>query len=234
HRSPGLHDSGAGGGDCVGRGAHPRHMRLARINVGKKEPSLAAAGKAATLQRTPMLAVRAANSAPPMNLHHVIRYLLIALTAMLSPTATASAQNENSRPTSTMNIPKPPATEQQPVTDEYFGQKIVDPYRWLEDGNSLETQQWASGQLAYTRSILDKLPGREKLHDRIEQLLEIGNLGATEVGGDYYFHTRRDGKQNQPVLYVRKGADGKDEVLIDANQLSKDGTIALDWWRVSH
>ena len=53
-------------------------------------------------------------------------------------------------------------------------------------------------------------------------------------GGDYYFHTRRDGKQNQPVLYVRKGVDGKDEVLVDANQLSKDGTIALDWWHVSH
>ena len=131
-----------------------------------------------------------------------------------------------------MNIPKPPETKQQPVTDDYFGQKIVDPYRWLEDGSTPETQQWVAEQLAYTRSILDKLPGREKLHDRIEQLLEIGNLGETQVGGDYYFHTRRDGKQNQPVLYVRKGVDGKDEVLVDANQLSKDGTIALDWWQV--
>jgi len=72
------------------------------------------------------------------------------------------------------------------------------------------------------------------LRDHIEQLLEIGNLGETQVGVRYYFHTRRDGKQNQPVLYVRKGVDGKDEVLVDANQLSKDGTIALDWWQVSH
>ena len=129
-----------------------------------------------------------------------------------------------------MNIPKPPATKQQPVTDDYFGHKIVDPYRWLEDGSTPETQQWVAEQLAYTRSILDKLPGREQLHARIEQLLEIGNLGETQVGGDYYFHTRRDGKQNQPVLYVRKGVDGHDEVLVDANQLSKDGTVALDWW----
>lgn len=133
-----------------------------------------------------------------------------------------------------MNIPKPPATKQQPVTDDYFGHRVVDPYRWLEDGSTPETRQWVAEQLAYTRSILDKLPGREKLHARIEQLLEIGNLGETQVGGNYYFHTRRDGKQNQPVLYVRKGVDGKDSPLVDANQLSKDGTLALDWWQVSH
>ena len=169
-----------------------------------------------------------------MNLHDFIRYSLIALSAMLLLSTIASAQNHNSSPSSAMNIPKPPATKQQPVTDEYFGQKIVDPYRWLEDGTTPETQQWVSIQLAYTRSILDKLPGREKLHNRIEQLLEIGNLGETQVGGDYYFHSRRDGKQNQPVLYVRKGINGKDEVLLDANDLSKDGTIALDWWQVSH
>ena len=52
---------------------------------------------------------------------------------------------------------------------------------------------------------------------RLEQLLQIGNLGGTEVGGAYYFHTRREGTQNQPVLYVRKGVDGKDEVLVDVN-----------------
>jgi len=60
---------------------------------------------------------------------------------MLLLSTTAVAQNSNSSPSSTMNIPKPPATKQQPVTDEYFGQKIVDPYRWLEDGSSPETQQ---------------------------------------------------------------------------------------------
>ncbi len=166
-----------------------------------------------------------------MNLQKFVRFSLIFLNATLLLLATAHAQNGNS---STMNIPKPPATKQQPVTDDYFGQKIVDPYRWLEDGSTPETQQWTSDQLAYTRGVLDKLPGREKLHERMEQLLEIGNLGETQVGGDYYFHTRRDGKQNQPVLYVRKGVDGKDKVLVDANQLSKDGTTALDWWQASH
>ena len=133
-----------------------------------------------------------------------------------------------------MDIPKPPATKQQPVTDDYFGQKVVDPYRWLEDRNSPETEQWVAEQLAYTRSVLDKLPGRDQLHQRLERLLQIGNLGDTQVGGEYYFHTRREGTQNQPVLYVRKGVDGHDDVLVDVNLLSKDGTVALDWWYPSH
>ena len=76
------------------------------------------------------------------------------------PFSVAMAQNHNSDASSTMNIPKPPATQQQPVTDDYFGHKVVDPYRWLEDGSSPETQQWVAEQLAYTRSILDRLPGR--------------------------------------------------------------------------
>jgi len=166
-----------------------------------------------------------------MTLHDALRAFAFAFGGTLLLMTTASALSDNSP---TMNTPKPPATKQQPVTDDYFGQKIVDPYRWLENGNSPETEQWVAEQLAYTRSILDKLPGRDKLHERIEQLLEIGTLGGTQVGGSYYLHTRRDGKQNQPVLYVRKGVNGKDDVLVDANQLSKDGTIALDWWYVSH
>ncbi|MDR3749382.1 MAG: prolyl oligopeptidase family serine peptidase [Acidobacteriota bacterium] len=168
-----------------------------------------------------------------MKFHLAVHHLCITLIAAVLFSAAALAQNHSSA-SSTMNIPKPPATKQQPVTDDYFGHRVVDPYRWLEDGSTPETQQWVAEQLAYTRSILDKLPGREKLHARIEQLLEIGNLGETQVGGNYYFHTRRDGKQNQPVLYVRKGVDSKDSPLVDANQLSKDGTLALDWWQVSH
>jgi prolyl oligopeptidase len=133
-----------------------------------------------------------------------------------------------------MNISKPPATKQQAVTDDYFGTKVVDRYRWLENGESPETQQWVAEQMTYTRGVLDKLSGRDKLQGRLQQLLEIGTLGDTQVGGDYYFHVRRDGKQNQPVLYVRKSVNGTDEVLLDINLLSKDGTVALDWWYPSH
>ena len=175
-----------------------------------------------------------------MNLLTFMRYA-VAVCGIFGLGGAGAAQNGNQtavsasvNAASTMTIPKPPTTPQQPVTHDYFGHKVVDPYQWLEDSTSPETQQWVSEQLAYTRSILDRLPGRDKLHARLEQLLQIDNLGQTAVGGASYFPTRRDGQQNQPVLYVRKGFDGKDDVLVDVNQLSKDGTVALDWWQPSH
>jgi prolyl oligopeptidase len=169
-----------------------------------------------------------------MNLHRISCFSLGVFSAAVLVASIAMAQNHTSGTSFAMDIPKPPATKQQPVTDDYFGQKVVDPYRWLEDRNSPETEQWVAEQLAYTRSVLDKLPGRDQLHQRLERLLQIGNLGDTQVGGEYYFHTRREGTQNQPVLYVRKGVDGHDDVLVDVNLLSKDGTVALDWWYPSH
>jgi len=66
---------------------------------------------------------------------------------LMLPFAAAMAQSHNSDTSATMNIPTPPATKQQPVTDDYFGHKVVDPYRWLEDGSSPETQQWVAEQL---------------------------------------------------------------------------------------
>jgi prolyl oligopeptidase len=154
--------------------------------------------------------------------------------ALIILTSITMSQDHNTGTTPVVAVTKPPATAQQPVTDEYFGQKVIDPYRWLENGNSPETQQWVGEQLAYTRGVLDKLPGRDALHTRLEKLLQIGNLGDPQVGGDHYFHTRREGTQNQPVLYVRKGIGGHDEVLVDVNHLSKDGTVALDWWVAAH
>jgi prolyl oligopeptidase len=113
------------------------------------------------------------------------------------------------------------------------GMKIVDDYRWLEDGTSAETQKWVGEEMAYTRAVLDPLPGRDAIHKRLTELLSIGSISQPQIGGKYYFYTRREGMQNQPVLYVREGVDGKDRVLVDANQLAADGTIALDWYQAS-
>jgi prolyl oligopeptidase len=107
---------------------------------------------------------------------------------------------------------------------------MVDPYRWLEDGTSAETQKWVAEEMAYTRSVLDPLAGRDSIHTRLTELLGIGSIGVPRIAGKYYFHTRREGMQNQPVLYVREGVDGKDRVLVDVNQLAADGTVALDWF----
>ena len=124
----------------------------------------------------------------------------------------------------------PPKTKVVPVEDSIQGRTIVDNYRWLEDSKSPETQAWVGQELTYTRSMLDVLAGREKIEKRLEQLLTIGSIGVPQFGGKYYFYTRREGMQNQPVLYVRESLEGKDWVLVDANQLAADGTIALDWW----
>jgi prolyl oligopeptidase len=125
---------------------------------------------------------------------------------------------------------KPPLAPQKPVVDDVQGHKITDDYRWLEDAASPETQQWVSDEMAYTRGVLDPLPGRDQLHKRLTDLMSIGTISAPQIGGKHYFYTKREGSQNQPVLFLREGVNGKDRVLVDVNQLAADGTVALDWW----
>jgi prolyl oligopeptidase len=127
----------------------------------------------------------------------------------------------------------PPPADKKPVEEVVQGHKIADSYRWLEDAKSPETQKWVGEELTYTRSILDPLPGRSELHERLEKLLSIGTISAPQIGGKYYFYTKREGAQNQPVLLVREGLQGKDRALVDVNVLAPDGTIALDWWTPS-
>jgi prolyl oligopeptidase len=128
----------------------------------------------------------------------------------------------------------PPKAKVAPVEDTVQGHKIVDPYRYLENPANPDTQAFVEQELAYTRSVLDPLPGRDKINARLSELLAIGTVGAPQMGGPYYFHTRRDAGQNQPLLYVREGLNGNDRVLIDINKLSADATVALDWWFASH
>jgi prolyl oligopeptidase len=129
----------------------------------------------------------------------------------------------------------PPVAEVRPLTETFYGNKIVDKYRWLEDSASPDTRKWVAAEMAYTRSVLDPLPGREAIHARLTELLRIGEIGVPRIGGKYYFYTRRDGLQNQAVLYVREGVGGKDRVLVDVNLLAADGTMALDWfWPAEH
>jgi len=130
---------------------------------------------------------------------------------------------------------KPPVpTRRQDVVDNLHGVAVADPYRWLEDGASPEVQQWTAAENAVTKKALDTYPGRAALASRLWELHEIGSLGRPTPrrhGKQWrYFYTRRDGKQNQPVLYVRDGAGGEDRPLVDVNALAADGTRSLDWW----
>lgn len=124
----------------------------------------------------------------------------------------------------------PPKAKVAPVEDTVQGHKIVDPYRYLEKSDDPDTKQYVEQEMGYTRSLLDPLPGRDQINARLSQLLTIGTIGTPQMGGKYYFYTRRNGNQNQPVLYVRESLNGTDRVLVDANQLAADGTVALDWW----
>jgi prolyl oligopeptidase len=132
----------------------------------------------------------------------------------------------------------PPVAEIKPIAEFFHGTRVIDNYRWLEDGNSPATKKWVAEEMAYTRGILDPLSGRERIHQRLTELLSIGSVTPPVISGKHYFYTRREGMQNQPVLYVRDtgvpgSVDSPDRILVDANQLAADGTIALDWFQPS-
>jgi prolyl oligopeptidase len=129
-----------------------------------------------------------------------------------------------------MTASAPPKAKADSVEETIHGRKITDRYRWLEDTESPDTKTFVRDELAYTRGVLDPLPGRDRIHQRLKELLTIGTIGTPQLGGNYIFYLRREGTQNQPVLYVREGVHGKDRVLVDVNQMAADGTVALDWW----
>lgn len=127
-----------------------------------------------------------------------------------------------------------PATHTVATADELHGERIPDPYRWLEDADSPETLEWTARQNAVTEEWLARQPGRERIRRRLRELLSIGVLGVPAPVRGRYFYLRRDGEQNQPVLYVRDGVDGEDRPLVDPNAIDAAGTTALDWYYPSH
>jgi len=164
----------------------------------------------------------------------VASLLLPALLPALLLAAVYAADGLSSSPAApAVSAQGPPLAERKPLAETLHGTRIVDNYRWLEDGKNPETQQWVEAEISYTRAVLDPLPGREQIHKRLTELLTIGSINVPQIGGKYYFYTRRDGMQNQSVLYVREGLNGPDRVAVDVNQLAADGTISLDWFEPS-
>lgn len=137
----------------------------------------------------------------------------------------------------TMNAQSPkPAKAQQPIkypltkkgntTDTYFGSTVADPYRWLEDDRSAETAKWVTEQNKVTFDYLAKIPFRDAIKKRMEKLWNYERISAPFREGNFYYYYKNDGLQNQSVLY-RKGKDGNDEVFLDPNTFSADGTTSL-------
>lgn len=119
---------------------------------------------------------------------------------------------------------KPPVAPVKEVADDYFGTKIVDPYRWMEDAKSAELTGWMKAQNDYTRGFLDKLPLREAILKRLNELSETGvNIGGIKRAGNLYFYYRLASGENNRKLYVREGLNGAENLLVDPDKLSENG-----------
>lgn len=130
-------------------------------------------------------------------------------------------------------MPTYPESRVSDAAEVLHGETIPDPYRWLEDGESADTRRWTDAQNAFTRSYLDAVPARERIRTRLDQLLAIGALSEPTPVRGRYFYLRRDGRQNQPVLYLRRGVAGQDRPVVDPNALNAGGTVSLDWFEPS-
>lgn len=118
----------------------------------------------------------------------------------------------------------PPKAPIREVTDTYFGTKIVDPYRWMEDPKSPELATWMKGQADYTRSYLDKLPMRAQLLKRFEELSESGvRVSGVQRAGNLYFYYRVAPGENDRRVYVRDSFKGAERLLLDPDKLSSPG-----------
>ena len=128
---------------------------------------------------------------------------------------------------------RPPETKKEEVKETIHGVEITDPYRWLEDQNSPETRAWIDTQNAYTKSVLGDLPGRAAVEERIGELLKVDISSTPMERKGRYFFSRRHADRDLPILYVRKGIQGPDEVLVDPHSLSADHTTSVNFLDVA-
>ncbi len=125
------------------------------------------------------------------------------------------------------NHVKYPKTKKVDQVDTYFGVKVADPYRWLEDDRSPEVEEWVKAENAVTNDYLSKIPFREKLKQQLTKVWNYAKMGVPITRGSRIFFQKNSGLENQSVLYMQDGAKSTPVVLLDPNKLSTDGTVAL-------
>ena len=126
-----------------------------------------------------------------------------------------------------------PVTKKADQVDDYFGTKVADPYRWLEDDNAEDVKAWVEAQNAVTFGYLETIPFRPAIKARLTEIYDYPRYSSPFRAGEYYFFTKNDGLQNQSVYYIQKGLDGTPEVFLDPNALSPDGTVRMNIIAVS-
>ena len=122
-----------------------------------------------------------------------------------------------------------PETKKVDTVDNYFGTEVKDPYRWLEDDRSPETEAWVKEENKTTFGYLDKIPYREEIKKRLENIWNYEKIGAPSKEGDYTYFSKNNGLQNQYVIYRYKTGEDPStaEVFLDPNTFSRDGTVSL-------
>ncbi|MBX2961502.1 MAG: S9 family peptidase [Cyclobacteriaceae bacterium] len=120
-----------------------------------------------------------------------------------------------------------PVTQKVDTVDVYFGTEVPDPYRWLENDTAKATAEWVSAQNEVTFGYLKNITFRDAVRKRLGDLQDYERIGAPVKHGDYYYYFRNSGLQNHNVQYRKKGEDGTEEVFLDPNTFSADGTTSL-------
>jgi prolyl oligopeptidase len=151
--------------------------------------------------------------------------LCVATFLVLTSVPTMKAQDEKQK--------CPPVTRTDDVQDDLHGTKVADPYRWLEDQNSAETRAWIEAQNKCTESVLGQIPGRGAIEKRLGELLRVDRIDVPVEHGGRYFYSKRLATQDLTVLYMRRGANGAEDVLVDPAQMSADHTTSVNFQGIS-
>ena len=133
---------------------------------------------------------------------------------------------KSTKPKTNYNLVNYPKTKTVDVVDTYFGFKVKDPYRWLENDKSAETKSWVKTQNNITHNYLNKIPFKNELKKRLSNLWNYEKIGVPFTEGKYTYFSKNNGLQNQNVIY-RKKNDEDAEVFLDPNTFSKNGTVSL-------
>jgi len=123
-----------------------------------------------------------------------------------------------------LDYPKAKTVDQ---VDDFFGTKVADPYRWLENVDDPEVQAWGDAENAVTQSYIGKIPFRAQVAKRLTELLDYPRVGLPTKRGPWVFFSKNSGLQNQAVIYKQMGANGEPQPLLDPNTMSKDGTVSI-------
>ena len=126
----------------------------------------------------------------------------------------------------------PPSTRREEVVDAVHGVELVDPYRWLEDGDAAATAQWVAAQNRYTRQALDARPTRGEWHERLSALVGLPTVMGCTAHGDRLFVLERSTGSDQFALVVRSATDpaAPPRVLLDPADRAADAAVAIDWF----